>query len=204
MAGTVVIGFDGSDSGEDALALGLLLCRATGATPVVAAVYPEAYPIGPGRVDAEWVAYMRERTEGCWGTRGGSSATGSTPTTGPSVPPPRPAACTSWPRRSRPRSWWSARPTAGRSAGPTPAAPATGELLEGDVVDALATVDRRDADLLVCGSRGYGPVRRVLLGGVSARLLRRAAIPLLVVPRGAGVAGAEAALGGQAAGAASA
>jgi nucleotide-binding universal stress UspA family protein len=60
---------------------------------------------------------------------------------------------------------------------------ATGELLEGDVVDALATLDRRDADLLVCGSRGYGPIRRVLLGGVSSRLLRRAACPLLVVPR---------------------
>jgi nucleotide-binding universal stress UspA family protein len=60
---------------------------------------------------------------------------------------------------------------------------ATPELLEGDVVDTLATLDRRDADLLVCGSRGYGPLRRVLLGGVSSRLLRRAACPLLVVPR---------------------
>jgi len=29
-------------------------------------------------------------------------------------------------------------------------------------------------------------VRRVLLGGVSARLLRRAVCPLLVVPRGTG------------------
>ena len=60
---------------------------------------------------------------------------------------------------------------------------ATAELLEGDVVDTLATLDRRDADLLVCGSRAYGPLRRVLLGGVSSRLLRRAALPLVVVPR---------------------
>ena len=60
---------------------------------------------------------------------------------------------------------------------------ATAEVAEGDVVDVLATLDRRDADLLVCGSRGYGPLRRVLLGGVSSRLLRRAACPLLVVPR---------------------
>ena len=60
---------------------------------------------------------------------------------------------------------------------------AAAEVGEGDVVDALATLDRRDADLVVCGSRGYGPVRRVLLGGVSSRLLRRAACPLLVVPR---------------------
>ena len=51
------------------------------------------------------------------------------------------------------------------------------------VVDTLATVDRRDADLLVCGSRAYGPLRLVLLGGVSSRLLHRAALPLLVVPR---------------------
>ena len=56
-------------------------------------------------------------------------------------------------------------------------------LLEGGVVDTLATLDRRDADLLVCGSRAYGPLRRVLLGGVSSRLLRSAALPLLVVPR---------------------
>ena len=56
-------------------------------------------------------------------------------------------------------------------------------LLEGDVVDTLASLDPRDADLLVCGSRAYGPLRRVLLGGVSSRLLRRSALPLLVVPR---------------------
>jgi len=72
-----------------------------------------------------------------------------------------------------------------------PGVEATAELLEGDVVDVLATIDRRDADLLVCGSRAYGPVRRVLLGGVSSRLLRRAACPLVVVPRRAeGVAAA--------------
>ena len=60
---------------------------------------------------------------------------------------------------------------------------ATDELLEGDVVDELASLDEREVDLLVCGSRGYGPVRRVLLGGVSGRLIRRAACPLVVVPR---------------------
>ena len=61
---------------------------------------------------------------------------------------------------------------------------ATGRLLEGPVVDALADVRPGDADLLVCGSRGYGPVRRVLLGGVSARVLRHARVPVIVVPRG--------------------
>jgi nucleotide-binding universal stress UspA family protein len=62
---------------------------------------------------------------------------------------------------------------------------ATGELLEGEVVEALSALDDRDVDVLVCGSRGYGPVRRVLLGGVSSRLIRRAGCPIVVVPRSA-------------------
>jgi len=41
-----------------------------------------------------------------------------------------------------------------------------------------------DVDLLVCGSRGYGPLGSVLLGGVSRRLIHRAACPVVVVPRG--------------------
>jgi nucleotide-binding universal stress UspA family protein len=41
------------------------------------------------------------------------------------------------------------------------------------------------ADLMVVGSRGYGPLRCVLLGGVSERLARTAACPLLIVPHGA-------------------
>jgi nucleotide-binding universal stress UspA family protein len=45
-------------------------------------------------------------------------------------------------------------------------------------------VGERGVDLLVCGSRGYGPVRRVLLGTVSSALLRQASVPVLVVPRG--------------------
>ena len=56
-------------------------------------------------------------------------------------------------------------------------------LLEGPVVDALADLRPDDADLLVCGSRGYGPARRVLLGGVSSRLLKHARLPVIVVPR---------------------
>ncbi|GAA3336450.1 universal stress protein [Amorphoplanes nipponensis] len=55
------------------------------------------------------------------------------------------------------------------------------EIRTGDVVDTLADLD--DVDVLFCGSRGYGPARRVLLGGVSARLVRRARRPVVVVPR---------------------
>lgn len=61
---------------------------------------------------------------------------------------------------------------------------ASGRLLDGPVVDALADIRPGEADVLVCGSRGYGPVRRVLLGGVSARVVRHARIPVIMVPRG--------------------
>jgi nucleotide-binding universal stress UspA family protein len=61
---------------------------------------------------------------------------------------------------------------------------ATGRLVDGSVVDALTDITPDTADLLVCGSRGYGPARRVLLGGVSSRVLRHARVPVIVVPRG--------------------
>lgn len=44
----------------------------------------------------------------------------------------------------------------------------------------------REVDLLVVGSRGYGPVRHALLGGVSSEVMRRASGPVLVVPRSVG------------------
>jgi nucleotide-binding universal stress UspA family protein len=62
----------------------------------------------------------------------------------------------------------------------------TGRLLPGPVVDALSDLSYDDCDLLVCGSRGYGPVRRVLLGGVSSRVVRHSKVPILVTPRGEG------------------
>jgi len=40
-----------------------------------------------------------------------------------------------------------------------------------------------ELDLLVVGSRGYGPVRRVLPGSVGGQVIRDAACPVLVLPR---------------------
>ena len=56
------------------------------------------------------------------------------------------------------------------------------ELLEGRPSDSLVGVSH-DADLLVCGSRGYGALRSVALGSVSRALVDEAACPVLVMPR---------------------
>lgn len=40
-------------------------------------------------------------------------------------------------------------------------------------------------DLMVMGSRGYGPRRAVLLGGVSDALVRKAGCPVIILPRSA-------------------
>jgi len=69
------------------------------------------------------------------------------------------------------------------AAGVPPELEARTVLLKGPVVESLAALGPEDIDVLVCGSRGYGPVRRVLLGGVSSRLIRRARAPVAVVPR---------------------
>ena len=255
MPAKIVIGFDGTDSGEDALALGLLLARATRAVPLVAVVHPQEYPIGVGRVDAEWVAYLHELAEQEQAELVvvGSSHRGPLGRTYPGSTGDRLLQGSACPVAVAPRGLRESPPDrlgtiavayldtpeahqaldaavelAGRvrarlrlvSVMPRPAeifmpvvgrdaeeafmattrevfqralaeglarvggrVEADAELLEGGVVDTLATLDRRDADLLVCGSRSYGPLRRVLLGGVSSRLLRRSALPLLVVPR---------------------
>jgi Universal stress protein family len=56
-----------------------------------------------------------------------------------------------------------------------------GQLLTGTAAEALALASK-DLDLLVCGSRGYGPARIVLLGSTSHALVRRAECPVVVVP----------------------
>jgi nucleotide-binding universal stress UspA family protein len=292
---TIVVGHDGSDSGDDAATLGAQLAKATGESLLVISVYPQENPIGIGRVDAEWVEAMREQAREVSGCakrfldgRGiaadyriagsgsaahglddvaeaehaslivvGSERHGARRRISPGSTGERllhgaicPVAIAPRGFRERPTDTpvqrigvsfldtpeaqealqFSAKlagatgatltlytvvarraevfsPVIGRDAEEAflarvrddvreaqdravAALPdgveATEELLEGDTVDALAALDEHEIDLLVCGSRGYGPVRRVLLGGVLRKLIRRAACPVVVVPRGAG------------------
>jgi nucleotide-binding universal stress UspA family protein len=64
-----------------------------------------------------------------------------------------------------------------------PGTRARGVLREGDPVRELADATG-GLDVLITGSRGYGPLRAVLLGGVTGPLLREAHAPVVVVPRG--------------------
>jgi nucleotide-binding universal stress UspA family protein len=61
---------------------------------------------------------------------------------------------------------------------------ARGRVVVGSTSGSLRRAGRR-LDLLVLGSRGYGPVKRVLLGSVAGALLRAAPCPVVVWPRGA-------------------
>ena len=57
-------------------------------------------------------------------------------------------------------------------------------VLTGNPARELARVSK-EVDILVMGSRGYGPVRATLLGGVSQYVIRHASCPIVVCPRGA-------------------
>lgn len=57
-------------------------------------------------------------------------------------------------------------------------------LVTGDPVEALVGAAGAPGTLLLVGSRGYGPLRRVLLGSVATQLVRSAPCALIVTPRG--------------------
>jgi nucleotide-binding universal stress UspA family protein len=60
--------------------------------------------------------------------------------------------------------------------------PYTLERISGEVVDTIVGVaDAKDADLIVVGSRGLGPVRAALLGSVSRGVVGDAGRPVLIV-----------------------
>jgi nucleotide-binding universal stress UspA family protein len=56
-------------------------------------------------------------------------------------------------------------------------------LERGNPVDKLLELSDVGIDLLVLGSRGFGPVMRLLIGSVSSRVIRGAPCPVMVVPR---------------------
>jgi len=60
---------------------------------------------------------------------------------------------------------------------------ATGRRLDGPPAATLADACEEGVDLLVAGSRRYGPAMRVLLGSASTQLIHKASCPVLVVPR---------------------
>ena len=64
-------------------------------------------------------------------------------------------------------------------------------VITGDPATILAKKADEGVDLMVMGSRGYGAVKGVLLGSVSAKLIRTATCPLVVVPRGTAVPAGE-------------
>lgn len=67
--------------------------------------------------------------------------------------------------------------------------------LDGDPARSLAEASA-DLDLLIVGSRSYGPLGAVLLGAVTRRLFHAAACPVMVVPRTRDAALAVALVGG--------
>jgi nucleotide-binding universal stress UspA family protein len=288
VASQVVIGYDGSEASEDAVAFGLTWSRSTGAVPIIATVYPGEHALGVGGVDADWAAYAREQAQiiqdkaratvgdaALYRNVASTSAAhgladlaedveavmvivGTTQETGltrallgssterllhgatapVTVVPPRwrksapdwisrigvayidtrdarealrmavqvalriPARLTLYTvlgqapehysylvGRTDEQAFWDKAADSFRTAldfaaaGVPPELEPQTVLLEGAVVESLAALGPNDVDVLVCGSRGYGPVRRVLLGGVSAPLIRRARLPVTVVPR---------------------
>jgi nucleotide-binding universal stress UspA family protein len=63
-------------------------------------------------------------------------------------------------------------------------------LLHGPASSVIARACEGVVDLLVCGSRGYGPIERALMGSVAEGLMEGAPHPVLVLPRKATAVGA--------------
>jgi nucleotide-binding universal stress UspA family protein len=286
--GPLVIGYDGAPGGADALALGLGWARQLSVRAVIVTVYPGPAPIGPGRVDVEWVADRRREAERLLD----EALTVTSPATSvefkavgsgsashglhdvaeelgaslivlgsqterrllPTSTGERVIAGAPCPVAMPPRGWRDRAshdlgrivvafvPTLdGREAlrvaatlalragarlhvvtvvaGPAEVMSyrigedvdrmyvsaaketfeqsieqaiselasditASGEVIVGDdPVGTLAAMANSSFDPFFVGSRGYGPIRRVLLGGVASRLLRRLDIPAVIVPR---------------------
>ena len=64
--------------------------------------------------------------------------------------------------------------------------PVKGRLLSGVPGDMLAKASQ-DVDLLIIGSKGYGPLRRAFAGSVAAYVFHHAHSAVMVLPRGKGI-----------------
>lgn len=67
-----------------------------------------------------------------------------------------------------------------------PTVPAASRRLEGSARAILPKLSN-DYDLMIVGSRGYGPLGQTFLGSVSAALINGSRCPVLVLPRGRGL-----------------
>jgi nucleotide-binding universal stress UspA family protein len=62
---------------------------------------------------------------------------------------------------------------------------ATGLMVQGPTVATiLDEAEKLKADIIVVGSHGHGAAYELLVGGVSAEVIRRSTLPVLVVPHG--------------------
>jgi nucleotide-binding universal stress UspA family protein len=62
-------------------------------------------------------------------------------------------------------------------------APVEPSVRAGDPVDEIVAAAREGIDLIVMGSRNYGPLRSVMAGSTAIELLHRAPCPVIVLPR---------------------
>jgi len=64
IGGSVLVGYEPDRRGADALALAATVVSGTGGDLTVASVRPPAWPVpGPGKVDAEWEAYLDSQAQ---------------------------------------------------------------------------------------------------------------------------------------------
>ncbi len=162
MAGPILVGYDGSERGRDALVLGRVLSSALEAPLVVLIAYtPEQWLWAPGTaepMDPEKRARFVADAETALAGQGEVEI----------------------------------RTLASQSAaGAFQAAPIRDEVRLRTVIAHGASGDAiveqsEHVDLLVLGARGCGPLKRVLLGSVSRHVVNGARCPVLVVPLGAG------------------
>lgn len=61
----------------------------------------------------------------------------------------------------------------------------------GNVCRHILAEAEKGVDLLVMGSRGYGPIQSVFVGSIASRVVEAAPCPVLIVPRGPAVSATE-------------